>query len=197
METVLSSAFIIFREGFEVWLIALLALSYTSNKTNIKIIWTAITASLIATLALGSATAQVLGSHANIERFDGLIGVFTGGLLAYVAWVCHGASQHVKELPYHNTILLGLTVFGITFREGVEIIVFLTGIISQSQEYYLVGLGCLVGLVSLVILGFVSHNQIKKLPVKYIFKISRWIFGTLAVYFLYNGISEIIEYGLY
>jgi FTR1 family protein len=196
VETFLSSAFVIFREGFEAWLIAVLGLASTTNKDNIRTIWIAIIASILATLALGSITAQFLGSHQNIERFDGVIGVITGGLLLYVAWVCHGASQHVKELPYHNTMLLGIVFFGVMFREGIEIIVFLTGIISQSQSYYLVGLGSLVGLVILVGVGLVSHSQIKKIPIKHIFKTSRWIFSVLAVYFLYNGVHEIMEHGL-
>ena len=171
-------------------------MSAASDKRSIKTIWIAIITSFLATIALGSATAQLLGNHANIERFEGVIGVFTGLILAYIAWVCHSASQHVKELPYHNTWLLGLAVFGVLFREGVEVIVFLTGIITYSQDYYMVGLGSLIGLVILVIIGLVSHKQIKKLPVRQIFKISRWIFSVLAVYFLYTGISEIIEYGI-
>ena len=186
------------REGFEAWLIAMLALAASGgNIKNIRAIWIAVIASVIATLTLGSITAQFLGSHANIERFEGVIGVFTGIILAWVAWFCHGASQHVKHLPLHNAWLLGLAVFGIVFREGVEVVVFLTGIIVNTMDVYSAGLGILVGLVILVIAGLVSHNQIKKFPVRQIFKTSRWIFGALAVYFLYNGIHEIVEYGLY
>jgi high-affinity iron transporter len=196
LSTLLASTFVVAREGFEAWLIALLAISASGNTRNIRAIWIAILTAFLATLALGSATVQFLGSHANIERFDGLIGVITGVLLAWVAWFCHGASQHVKELPYQNSILLGLAVFGVLFREGVEVIVFLSGIISDTQDTISVGMGILVGLVILVGVGLVSHNQIKRLPVRRVFKISRWIFSALAVYFLYTGISEIIEYGI-
>jgi len=196
LSTLLASTFVVAREGFEAWLIALLAISASGNTRNIRAIWTAILTSFLATFLLGSATIQFLGSHANIERFDGLIGVITGTLLVWVAWFCHGASQHVKELPYQNSLLLGLAVFGVLFREGVEVIVFLSGIIVDTQDTLSVGMGILVGLVILVIAGLVSHNQIKKLPVRSIFKISRWIFSALAVYFLYTGISEIIEYGI-
>ena len=197
MTTLLASTFVVGREGFEAWLIAMLALASSGgNSRNIRAIWMAVIASVIATLTLGSITAQFLGSHANIERFEGVIGVFTGVILAWVAWFCHGASQHVKQLPYHNSILLGLAVFGILFREGIEVVVFLSGIIADTQDTVSVGMGILVGLVILVVAGLVSHNQIKKLPVRQIFKTSRWIFGALAVYFLYTGISEIIEYGI-
>jgi high-affinity iron transporter len=197
LTTLLASTFVVGREGFEAWLIAMLALASSGgNIRNIRAIWIAVIASVIATLTLGSITVQFLGSHANIERFEGVIGVFTGVILAWVAWFCHGASQHVKQLPYHNSILLGLAVFGILFREGIEVVVFLSGIIADTQDTVSVGMGILVGLVILVTAGLVSHNQIKKFPVRQIFKTSRWIFGALAVYFLYDGISEIIEYGL-
>ena len=197
MTPLLASTFVVAREGFEAWLIAIIAMSMAGTNTKqVRIIILAVIASIIATLALGSATVQFLGNHANIERFEALISVITGGLLAWVAWFCHGASQHVKQLPYSSSWLLGLSVFGIMFREGVEIVVFLSGIIVDSMDGYSVGLGILVGLVILVLLAKVSYNQIQKLPVRNIFKISRWIFGALAVYFLYNGVHEIVEHGL-
>jgi high-affinity Fe2+/Pb2+ permease len=65
------------------------------------------------------------------------------------------------------------------------------------MDVYSAGLGILVGLAILVLIMLVSNQQIKKLPVRSVFRISRWIFGALAVYFLYNGIHEIVEYGLY
>ncbi len=197
MSTLLASTFVIAREGLETYLIAILALASTGgNLKQQKVIWSAIIASLIATLALASITAQVLGSHANIERFEGVIGVFTGLILAWVAWFCHGAAQHVKHLPLHNAWLLGLAVFGIMFREGVEVVVFMTGIIIDASDMYSAGLGILVGLVILGMVMLFSNHQIKKLPVRSVFRISRWIFSILAVYFLYNGVHEIIEYGL-
>jgi len=189
---------VIAREGLETYLIAILALASTGgNLKQQRVIWGAIIASFIATLALAGITAQFLGSHANIERFEGVIGVFTGVILAWVAWFCHGASQHVKHLPLHNAWLLGLAVFGIVFREGVEVVVFLTGITVNTMDVYSAGLGILVGLVFLATVIMVSNQQIKKLPVRSVFRISRWIFGALAVYFLYNGIHEIVEYGMY
>jgi FTR1 family protein len=198
MTPLLSSAFVIFREGFEVWLIMVLALASTNgNLQQQKSIWISAVTAFAATILLGSATAAWLGNHANLERFEALIAIITGVILAWVAWFCHGAAQHVKHLPLHNAWLLGLAVFGIVFREGVEVVVFLTGIIIDSQDVYSAGLGILVGLAILVMVMMVSNHQIKKLPVRLVFRISRWIFCALAVYFLYNGIHEIIEYGLY
>ena len=197
MSTLLATTFVIAREGFEAWLIAILAMSAagTDNK-QIRVIILAVIASIMATLMLGSVTVQFLGNHANIERFEAVISVITGGLLAWVAWFCHGASQHVKQLPYKNSLLLGLAVFGIMFREGVEIIVFLSGIIVNTLDMYSVALGILVGLVILVLVAKVCYSQLQRFPVRQVFRISRWIFSILAVYFLYNGVHDIMEHGL-
>ena len=197
MTPLLSSAFVIFREGFEVWLIMLLALASTGgNLKQQRSIWISAVAAFIATMALGSATAAWLGDHANLERFEALIAIITGVILAWVAWFCHGAAQHVKDLPRHSAWALGITAFFIIFREGVEVVLFLTGIYADYPNLGLIGLGILVGLVVLVIAIKAANHQIKKLPVKQIFLYSRWLFTALAAYFLYSGIHELVEHGI-
>ena len=197
MTPLLSSAFVIFREGFEVWLIMVLALTSTNgNLHQQKSIWISAVAAFAATILLGSATAAWLGDHANLERFEALIAIIAGVILAWVAWFCHGAAQHVKDLPKHSAWALGITAFFIIFREGVEVVLFLTGIYADHPNVGLIGLGSLVGLVVLVIAVKVANYQIKKLPVRQIFFYSRWLFSALAVYFLYSGIKELVEHGL-
>jgi len=197
MTPILSSAFVIFREGFEVWLIMVLALAHTGgNLKQQKSIWISAVAAFIATIFLGSATAAWLGDHANLERFEALIAIITGVILAWVAWFCHGAAQHVKDLPKHSVWALGITAFFIIFREGVEVVLFLTGIYADYPNVGLIGLGILVGLVVLVIAIKAANHQIKKLPVKQIFLYSRWLFTALAAYFLYSGIHELVEHGI-
>ena len=197
MTPLLSSAFVIFREGFEVWLIMVLALASTNgNSQQQKSIWISAVAAFAATILLGSATAAWLGNHANLERFEALIAIITGVILAWVAWFCHGAAQHVKDLPRHSAWALGITAFFIIFREGVEVVLFLTGIYADYPNVGLIGLGILVGLVILVIAVKVANYQIKKLPVRQIFLYSRWMFTALAVYFLYSGIHELMEHGI-
>ena len=196
MTPLLSSAFVIFREGLETWLIMVLALASTGGNTKQqRSIWISAIAAFIATILLGSATAAWLGNHANLERFEALIAIITGVILAWVAWFCHGAAQHVKDLPRHSAWALGITAFFIIFREGVEVVLFLTGIYADYPNLGLIGLGILVGLVVLVIAIKVANYQIKKLPVRKIFFYSRWLFSILAVYFLYTGIHEILEHG--
>ena len=196
MTPLLSSMFVIFREGLETWLIIVLALASTNgNLQQQKSIWISAVAAFAATILLGSATAAWLGNHANLERFEAAIAIITGVILAWVAWFCHGAAQHVKDLPRHSAWALGTATFAIIFREGVEVVLFLTGIYADHPSVGLIGLGILVGLVILVIAIKVANYQIKKLPVRKIFFYSRWLFSILAVYFLYTGIHEILEHG--
>jgi high-affinity Fe2+/Pb2+ permease len=105
LTTLLASTFVVGREGFEAWLIAMLALASSGgNIRNIRAIWMAVIASVIATLALGSITAQFLGSHANIERFEGVIGVFTvlywPGLLGSVTALVSTSNSYLTIIPY-------------------------------------------------------------------------------------------------
>ena len=196
MTPLLSSAFVIFREGFETWLIVVLALATTSgNSAQTRAVWYSIIVGFLATLLLGASTIAWLGSGVNLERFEALIAILTGALLAWVAWFCHGAAQHVKDLPKTSVLALGTAVFFIIFREGVEVLMFLTGIYAKHPNLALIGLGILVGLVILVIAIKVADYQIKKLPVRKIFLYSRWLFTVLAVYFLYTGIHELLEHG--
>jgi high-affinity iron transporter len=174
-----------------------LALASTGgNLKQQRSIWISAVAAFAATILLGSATAAWLGDHANLERFEALIAIITGVILAWVAWFCHGAAQHVKDLPKHSVLALGIAAFFIIFREGVEVVLFLTGIYADYPNMNLISLGILVGLVILVIAVKVANYQIKKLPVKQIFMYSRWLFTALAAYFLYSGIGELAEHGL-
>jgi FTR1 family protein len=196
MTSLLSSAFVIFREGFETWLIVVLALATTSgNSAQTRAIWYSIIVGFLATLLLGASTIAWLGSDVNLERFEALIAILTGALLGWVAWFCHGAAQHVKDLPKTSILALGTAAFFIIFREGIEVLLFLTGIYVKDPDLSLIVLGILVGLVVLVISIKVADYQIKKLPVRKIFFYSRWLFSVLAVYFLYTGIHELLEHG--
>jgi high-affinity Fe2+/Pb2+ permease len=66
---------------------------------------------------------------------------------------------------------------------------------ANAENSTVGGYAGLVGLVGLVIAIKAADYQMKKLPVKSIFQVSRWLFSILAVYFLYTGIHELVEHG--
>ena len=66
------------------------------------------------------------------------------------------------------------------------------GIYTVDPNWQRMMLGAGMGLMALSILIVWANNQIRKLPIREIFRISRLIFFALAVYFVYKGVGELI-----
>ena len=196
MTGTLAPTFIWFREGLEAYLIIQMAWLMVIN-TRQKL-------TILGSTALALVCATILGYFAqqfivnDFEAVEGWTALAASGLLFWTAWFCHGAVQHTKtiqdNLKSNGPILvLALIVFLTVFREGAEIVAFLTALIYAGTSMVSIGLGAVIGLGALFVVGMVASKQIKKIPVAKIFKTSRWIFTALAVYFLYYGIHELLE----
>ena len=92
-----------------------------------------------------------------------------------------------------NMIALAVIVFLTVFREGAEVVAFLSGLWVAGTTITDIGIGAVTGLGMLAALCYVFSNQIKKIPIGKIFRASRWVFTALAIYFLYYGIHELLE----
>lgn len=190
--SIASTAFVLFREGLEIWLIMCLALNYVQDPVRKAVIWRAFWISIIHTMVLATGISYWLTDHSVLEKYEGVMYLITAVILAWVAYGCHSAQQHVKELPLRNTWWLGVAVFGIILREGVEIILFLTGIYVADANSQWMWMGAVLGVSGLAVTIWWANNQIKRLPVAKIFTYSRYIFAVLAVYFVYKGVMELI-----
>lgn len=190
--SIASTAFVLFREGFEIWLIMCLALNYAQDPVRRAVIWRAFGISVMHTMVLAVGILYWITDHSVLEKYEAVMYLITAGILAWVAYGCHSAQQHVKDLPMRDTWLLGVAVFGIILREGVEIILFLTGIYASDPNVLRLIAGAGLGLAALALLIHLANHQIKKIPVSSIFKISRFIFVVLAIYFAHKGIGELI-----
>ena len=196
MTGTLAPTFIWFREGLEAYLIIQMAWLMVVN-TRQKL-------TILGSTALALVCATILGYFAqqfivnDFEAVEGWTALAASGLLFWTAWFCHGAVQHTKtiqnNLRSNGPILaLALIVFLTVFREGAEIVAFLTALIYAGTSMVSIGLGAVIGLGALFVVGMLASKQIKKIPVAKIFKTSRWVFTALAVYFLYYGIHELLE----
>ena len=190
--SIASTAFVLFREGFEIWLIMCLALNYVQDTVRRRIIWRAFWISIMHTIVLAVGISYWITDHVVLEKYEGIMYLITAGILAWVAYGCHSAQQHVKELPMRTTWWLGVAVFGIILREGVEIILFLMGIYASDPNALRLITGAGLGLAALALLIHLANHQIKRIPVSSIFRVSRFIFIVLAVYFVYKGVGELI-----
>ena len=199
----LSSFFILLREGFEAMLIAVLVFMYLDKvKANDKrpaVLW-GIIAGIIASMFVALGIKKIAGiTHAHEELFEGGVMIVAAGMLAYVAFFCHHAKQHVegkvdKAVATGSSFILSFTVFLAILREGFEIVLFYTALIG-SGIYNTVPVfsGALVGTIALVGVYFGLNKITKLIPIGMFFRASSILLAVLALYFAYEGIHEFNE----
>lgn len=194
MTGISAATFIWFREGLEAYLIVQMAwLMAQNNKQRLT---------LIGSTALALVTSAMLGVFAidfiknDFGKVEAWTALSASALLFWTAWFCHGASQHMDSIQRnmnHSTMMLALIVFLTVFREGAEVVAFLSGLWVAGTSMMDIGIGAVVGIGALAVLCYVFSNRIKQIPIGRIFRASRWAFTALAIYFLYYGIHELLE----
>tara|TARA_B110000196_G_scaffold103629_1_gene90064 strand:- start:287 stop:931 length:645 start_codon:yes stop_codon:yes gene_type:complete len=199
----LSSFFILLREGFEAMLIAVLVFMYLDKvKARDKrpaVIW-GIIAGIVASLFVAVGFKKIAGiTHAHEELFEGGVMIVASGMLAYVAFFCHHAKQHVegkvdKAVATGSSFLLSLTVFLAILREGFEIVLFYAALIG-SGIYNTVPVfgGAIIGALALIVVYFGLNKITKIVPIGMFFRASSILLAVLAIYFAYEGIHEFSE----
>ena len=199
----LSSFFILLREGFEAMLIAVLVFMYLDKvKANDKrpaVLW-GIIAGIIASMFVALGIKKIAGiTHAHEELFEGGVMIIAAGMLAYVAFFCHHAKQHVegkvdKAVATGSSFILSFTVFLAILREGFEIVLFYTALIGSGIYNTIpVFSGALVGTIALVGVYFGLNKITKLIPVGMFFRASSILLAVLALYFAYEGVHEFSE----
>ena len=199
----LSSFFILLREGFEAMLIAVLVFMYLDKvKANDKrpaVFW-GIIAGIIASMFVALGIKKIAGiTHAHEELFEGGVMIVAAGMLAYVAFFCHHAKQHVegkvdKAVATGSSFILSFTVFLAILREGFEIVLFYSALIG-SGIYNTIPVfgGAIVGALALIGVYFGLNKITKLVPVGIFFRASSILLAVLAIYFAYEGIHEFRE----
>jgi len=199
----LSSFFILLREGFEAMLIAVLVFMYLDKvKANDKrpaVLW-GIIAGIVASMFVALGIKKIAGiTHAHEELFEGGVMIVAAGMLAYVAFFCHHAKQHVegkvdKAVATGSSFILSFTVFLAILREGFEIVLFYTALIG-SGIYNTVPVfsGAIVGAIALVGVYFGLNKITKFISVGTFFRASSILLAVLALYFAYEGVHEFSE----
>lgn len=199
----LGSFFILFREGFEALLIAMLVFTYL-DKMNAKhqkpaVAW-GIVAGIVASLLIALAVKQIAAvTHAHQELFEGGVMLIASGMLAYVAFFCHSAKQHVegkvdKAISMNNPYILSFTVFFAILREGFEIVLFYAALFTSAiYSTVPVFAGAFLGIFALVIVYVGLHKITKIIPIGMFFRVSSIVLVILSVYFGYEGVSAVWE----
>jgi len=207
METIitpfLSSFFILLREGFEAMLIAILVFMYLDKvkaRDKRPAVYWGILAGIIASLFIALGVKKIAGvTHAHEELFEGGVMLIAAGMLAYVAFFCHHAKQHVegkvdKAVATGSSFILSFTVFLAILREGFEIVLFYSALIG-SGIYNTVPVfgGAIIGALTLIGVYYGLNKITKIVPVGMFFRGSSILLAVLAIYFAYEGIHELSE----
>ena len=194
MTGITAATFIWFREGLEAYLIVQMAW-LMANTTRQRL-------TVLASTALALVASAVLGYFAidfiqnDFDAVEAWTALAASALLFWTAWFCHGAAQHINDIKNNmsgSMMALALIVFLTVFREGAEVVAFLSGLWVAGTTLTDIGIGAVAGIGALAVVCYIFSNQIKRIPVGRIFRASRWIFTALAVYFLYYGIHELLE----
>ena len=197
----LSSFFILFREGFEALLIAILVFTYL-DKVNARhqrpaVMW-GLVAGVVASLILALAVKQIAAvTHAHEEIFEGSVMLIASGMLAYVAYFSHNAKKHVegevdKAVATGNPIFLSLTVFFAIIREGFEIVLFYAALFTSAiySTVPVIG-GAATGSFALIFVYLGLKKITKVLPIGVFFRVSSILLLMLSIYFGYEGTKEL------
>ena len=184
-------------------LIAVLVFMYLDKvKANDKrpaVLW-GIIAGIIASMFVALGIKKIAGiTHAHEELFEGGVMIVAAGMLAYVAFFCHHAKQHVegkvdKAVATGSSFILSFTVFLAILREGFEIVLFYTALIGSGiYNTVPVFIGALVWTIALVGVYFGLNKITKLIPVGMFFRASSILLAVLALYFAYEGVHEFSE----
>jgi len=199
----LSSFFILLREGFEAMLIAILVFMYLDKvkaRDKRPAVYWGILAGIVASLFIALGVKKIAGiTHTHEELFEGGVMLIAAGMLAYVAFFCHHAKQHVegkvdKAVATGSSFILSFTVFLAILREGFEIVLFYTALIG-SGIYNTVPVfgGAIIGVLTLIGVYYGLNKITKLVPIGMFFRGSSILLAILAIYFAYEGIHELSE----
>jgi len=199
----LSSFFILLREGFEAMLIAILVFMYLDKikaRDKRPAVYWGILAGIVASLFIALGVKKIAGiTHAHEELFEGGVMLIAAGMLAYVAFFCHHAKQHVegkvdKAIATGSSFMLSFTVFLAILREGFEIVLFYAALIGSGMYNTIpVFVGAAAGTLALIGVYFGLNKITKIIPIGMFFRASSILLFALAIYFAYEGIHEVHE----
>ena len=199
---------IVFREVFEASLIIGILYTYlkqTDNKIALKYLWKGVLYAIIASI-IGSILFQVVagGFHGRAEKiFEGIVMIIAALTLgSMIIWMAknQNIAKELKEKAENslNNENLGKGILWLAFisvfREGIETILFLYGIIVKegSLNIALSIVGALLGIA----IGYLIFIQGRKLPVKTFFNISSVLLIFVASGMFTYGVHEFESAGL-
>ena len=202
----ISSFSIIFREGLEAVLILGAIITYLEASRNHKFkkyvhygIGLAIGATAV-TWVIASYIIEISG--ANRELIEAIAALSATAVLFYVSFWILNKIEHKRWMEFVKAKVFQASAAGCTsvfimlsfftvYREGFETVLFYQAMFSFAKymEFY-VGLGFILGIVSLLGIYFGFRKLGKRLPLRALFGLTMGIGAYLSIAFLGNAIRE-------
>jgi high-affinity iron transporter len=208
----LPALLITFREVLEAALIVatiLGILTKLGHHQSIKTVWTAtISALLVSVLLLAGGSLLGLKIQELFEAqealFEGIVMIISAFFITWAVFFLHKTFGHYKlqllqqvrqtmELNQKRGIFL--LVFTAVFREGFEIILFLSTMFFSSRPIDILN-GFILGAMIATIIAILLFKTTIKLPVFYAFRITSLLLILFAAGLLAHGYHELTEAGV-
>lgn len=203
--------FLALREGLEAVLVVVILLLYlkkTEQKFYYKYVYVGITLAIASSVTFALFFTALFGGFTGIleQLFEGITFIVSGiFILTLIFWISkegpkmrENLEEKVEEsIKTQKMYSISIISFIIILREGIELILLLTGASSiGALDPINVILGSLTGLCISIFIGFLVFFGIKSLNLKLFFKATNIILILFAVGLITFGIHEFIEAGI-
>ncbi|MBI3254858.1 MAG: FTR1 family protein, partial [Nitrosarchaeum sp.] len=202
-----SSFAIIFREGLESVLILGAITTYLEASRNSqfkKYIYYGVIAAFAATTVTWIVASYIIEiSGANRELIEAIAALSATAVLFYVSFWVLNKIEHKKWMEFvkakvwqatatGSVMVFVMLSFFTVYREGFETVLFYQAMsgFAKYMELY-VGLGFVIGMISLLGLYFVMRKLGRKLPLRALFGLTMGVGAYLSIAFLGNAIREL------
>jgi high-affinity iron transporter len=196
---ILTLAVIIFREIFEIALIACLVVFATKKQHDIKkIIFFGFLFGISGSVFIGLSVNQISGLFQGFgqEIFNASILLITAGLMITVLLSISNPKVLKNKLAKENSEIGAIFLLAFTvLREGAEIVLLTHSYILANDNIYEVFLGCLIGLISGIIFSLLMYFGLNKMAIKKIFTIINWLIFIVAG-LITNAFSFLVAGGI-
>ena len=203
--------FLALREGLGAVLVVVIILLYL-RKTNQRIYYKYVYLGIILATAVSIVFAIIFsmafGGFTGIleEVFEGTTFIISGiFILTLVLWVSKEGPKMRENLEgrvensirTHKMFSISITTFIIIIREGIELVLLITGATSiGSLNQFNVILGSIIGLTISILVGLLIFYGVRSINLSTFFKITNIMLIFFAAGLITYGIHEFIEAGI-
>ena len=203
--------FLAFREGLEATLVVVIILLYlkkTKQRSYNKYVYLGAGLAIFSSIIFAAIFSMLFGGFTGIleKIFEGSTFVISGiFIITLVLWVSKEGPKmrkHLEEkvefsIERQKALSISMLTFIIIIREGIELVLLLTGTASIGTiSPFISILGSVIGLGISILIGLLIYYGVKTIDLSKFFKITNVILILFAAGLITYGIHEFIEAGV-